>query len=170
MDGKVKWFSKEKGFGFIVGLDGKDHFAGATNVKGADLPNNGDIVTFDPVKGKRGPRAENVTIKKKFIDTTDSRVICRNCGKKIIPRIITGPPFVHGSYGWTPVPKSSICTFCGGTFREFPPSFGEKIGSVIFIIIFVLFFVVILHKINTAHKKMEQNTIFPSINISDAFR
>jgi hypothetical protein len=74
----------------------------------------------------------------------DERETCGSCGKKMIPRIITGPPLVHGQGSWTPVPKKSICPFCGVTHRKFPPSLGEKIGSAIFslvLITFLLFFV-----------------------------
>ena len=54
----------------------------------------------------------------------------------MVPRIITGPPLVHGRGGWTPVPKRSVCPFCGATFQKFPPSTGEKVGLVIFLVVF----------------------------------
>jgi len=65
----------------------------------------------------------------------DERETCHGCGKKIIPRIITGPPILHGQGGWTPVPKKSICPFCGTTHRKFPMTMGEKIGLAIFAIV-----------------------------------
>lgn len=139
MHGKVKWFSKDKGYGFIVDNDGEDRFFGVTNIKGVELPGNGDSVDFNPANGLKGPRAENVTIRKKYLNLNDSRVTCKKCRKKMIPRIITGPPLIHGSYGWTPVPKKSICPYCANTFQEFPASLWEKIGSVVFIIFFLGF-------------------------------
>ena len=69
----------------------------------------------------------------------DERETCGSCGKKMIPRIITGPPLVHGHGGWTPVPKKSVCPFCGNMHRKFPPSTGEKIGSAVFVFFFVAF-------------------------------
>lgn len=138
MEGKVKWFSEAKGFGFIVGNDGEERFFGVRDIKGADLPNNGDSVAFDVAEGKKGPKATNVTITKKGEGRSDERATCSSCGKKMIPRIITGPPLVHGQGSWTPVPKKSVCPFCGSIHQKFPPSMGEKIGLVIFIIIFVI--------------------------------
>jgi ribosomal protein S27E len=69
----------------------------------------------------------------------DERETCSSCGKKMIPRIITGPPLIHGQGGWTPVPKKSICPFCGATHKTFPASLGEKIGLTIFGVIFLIF-------------------------------
>jgi hypothetical protein len=77
----------------------------------------------------------------------DDRETCGSCGKKMIPRIITGPPLVHGQGSWTPVPKKSICPYCGNTHKEFPPSPGEKIGSVIFTVVFVTFALYIIKEV-----------------------
>lgn len=130
MEGKVKWFSKEKGFGFIVGNDGIERFFGVRNIKGVNLPNNGDFVTFESAEGKKGPKALNITIIKKGESSSDERETCSSCGKKMIPRIITGPPLVHGQGGWTPVPKKSVCPFCGNLHKKFPPSTGEQVATV----------------------------------------
>ena len=67
----------------------------------------------------------------------DPRVVCAHCQKKMVPRIITGPPLVRPSHGWTPVPKKSVCPFCGGTHMTFPASTGQKIAATVFIGIFV---------------------------------
>ncbi len=64
MQGKVKWFNAEKGFGFIeTDDDGKDvfvHFS-AIQDEGFKTLEEGQEVTFDVVEGDRGPQAENVT-------------------------------------------------------------------------------------------------------------
>lgn len=139
MEDKVKWFSEEKGFGFIVGSDGIERFFGVRDIKGAELPNNGASLAFDLAEGKRGPKAINITITSKGESRSydDERVSCGSCGKKMIPRIITGPPLVHGQGSWTPVPKKSVCPFCGSIYQKFPPSAGEVIGSVVFFIVFI---------------------------------
>lgn len=62
MVGKVKWFSPEKGYGFIAREGGDDvfvHFS-AIQDKGFKTLNEGQDVEFEIVEGARGPQAANV--------------------------------------------------------------------------------------------------------------
>ena len=62
MVGKVKWFSAEKGYGFIEREDGSDvfvHFS-AIQDEGFKTLNEGQAVEFEIVEGARGPQASNV--------------------------------------------------------------------------------------------------------------
>ena len=62
MQGKVKWFSAEKGYGFIEREDGGDvflHFS-AIQEDGYKSLSEGQEVEFDIVDGPRGPQAANV--------------------------------------------------------------------------------------------------------------
>ena len=63
MFGKVKWFSAEKGYGFIEREDGGGdvfvHFS-AIQEQGFKTLTEGQKVSFDIVEGNRGPQAANV--------------------------------------------------------------------------------------------------------------
>jgi CspA family cold shock protein len=64
LQGKVKWFNAEKGFGFIESNEGGDvfvHFS-AIQTDGFKTLEEGQTVEFDIVNGHRGPQAANVTL------------------------------------------------------------------------------------------------------------
>ncbi|WP_018132260.1 cold shock domain-containing protein [Effusibacillus pohliae] len=62
MQGIVKWFSAEKGYGFIQREDGDDVFVhySAIQAEGFKTLEEGQHVEFDIVEGARGPQAANV--------------------------------------------------------------------------------------------------------------
>lgn len=62
MQGKVKWFNNEKGFGFIEMEGSEDvfvHFS-AIQSDGYKALEEGQEVSFDITEGNRGPQAANV--------------------------------------------------------------------------------------------------------------
>lgn len=62
MQGKVKWFNAEKGYGFLETEDGNDvfvHFS-AIQSEGFKTLEEGQSVEFEIVEGARGPQAANV--------------------------------------------------------------------------------------------------------------
>lgn len=63
MQGRVKWFNPEKGYGFIEVDNGKDVFVHYSEIKeeGFKTLEEGQSVEFDIVEGSRGPQAANVT-------------------------------------------------------------------------------------------------------------
>ena len=63
MQGKVKWFNADKGFGFIEREGGNDVFVHFSAIKseGFKTLDEGQLVEFDITEGQRGPQAENVT-------------------------------------------------------------------------------------------------------------
>ena len=66
MNGTVKFFNSQKGFGFISQDGGKDifvHFS-AIQSDGYKKLTEGDKVTFDIEQGSKGEQASNVVIAK----------------------------------------------------------------------------------------------------------
>jgi cold shock CspA family protein len=108
--GSVKWFSTEKGYGFIRDAQGIDHHFAVRDVVGAELPSTGDRVTFHPLQGRKGPRASGVRLASRGNETGSAeRVVCATCGKRMVPRILTD----RGSLA------KSVCPFCGTTYKDF---------------------------------------------------
>jgi len=60
--GKVKWFSNQKGYGFITRQDGPDVFVHFSAIQGQGYRSlsEGDIVEFDVIETQKGPQAANV--------------------------------------------------------------------------------------------------------------
>ena len=62
MQGKVKWFNSEKGFGFIEVEGADDVFVHFTAIQGEGYKSleEGQEVSFEIAEGNRGPQAANV--------------------------------------------------------------------------------------------------------------
>ena len=60
--GTVKWFSNQKGYGFITPENGKDVFVHHTAIQGEGFKtlNEGEAVEFEITKGPKGEQAVNV--------------------------------------------------------------------------------------------------------------
>jgi CspA family cold shock protein len=58
--GVVKFYNPNKSFGFITGDDGKDYFVHKSGLKEGVEITEGDKVSFEVVKGDKGPKAEQV--------------------------------------------------------------------------------------------------------------
>ena len=63
-EGTVKWFSNEKGYGFIERAEGEDvfvHFSAIT-MDGYKSLQEGQRVEFEVVQGQKGLQAANVSV------------------------------------------------------------------------------------------------------------
>lgn len=65
--GQVKWFNKEKGYGFIKYKNLDDIFIHYSNIDmdGYKYLEEGDVVRFNIVETKKGYKATNIILEKK---------------------------------------------------------------------------------------------------------
>lgn len=149
MQGKVKWFSEEKGYGYIVADDdGQDHYFHVRDILGADLPKNGSLVNFESTQQEKGIRATLVSIisnTEHFASNQnhDSRITCVKCEKKMTPRLWHYAPLRHSNAGLTKgmrhMKTQHLCPYCGTCQYE---SGGELslYGKFIVTTILIIFF------------------------------
>lgn len=73
MNGRVKWFNNEKGYGFIDHVTGEDIFVHYSAIKhnGYKTLSEGQLVSFELVETPKGLQAINVTA------DVDSQIISR---------------------------------------------------------------------------------------------
>lgn len=66
--GTVKWFSREKGYGFISREEGDDVFVHYSNIRGTGFRNlnEGDRVEFGVEDSPKGPQAVDVVALNSF--------------------------------------------------------------------------------------------------------
>ena len=64
MQGTVKFFNSEKGFGFIARDGGDDVFVHFSNIEGSGYKTleEGQTVEFEIGEGRKGPEAQNVRV------------------------------------------------------------------------------------------------------------
>ncbi|MFA5142393.1 MAG: cold shock domain-containing protein [Candidatus Woesearchaeota archaeon] len=65
MEGSVKWYNKQKGYGFVIGEDGKEYFVHHTSLARGSFLRENDRVSFEPAENERGVQAKNVTLLQK---------------------------------------------------------------------------------------------------------
>ena len=60
-NGKVKFYNKEKKYGFIAGDSGKDYFFHSTGISPDIYVTDGDKVEFNVIEGDKGPKATDIS-------------------------------------------------------------------------------------------------------------
>ena len=74
MEGKIKWYKREKGYGFITGDDGKDYFVHYTALPEdmQDAREDDNLkVTFELKDTDRGPQAVEIVFLDKEEDSEE---------------------------------------------------------------------------------------------------
>ena len=140
MKGMIKFYNKDKGFGFVVGENNQDYYFNQKVIPFGHIPNSGDMIEFEVSDKPTSNKHKEPTIAKMTLtgeqatginNSNDSRVECPHCRKKIIPRLLT-------HYGNA---YRSLCPLCGGVVAEFPTQEEFKISK--WIIAFIVLALVI---------------------------
>lgn len=141
MNGQVRMFNEERGFGFIYGDNGVDYFFHISSVKNVEPITRGTLVEFTPTTNAKGNAAKNVTViqgqtmRPLFIKLGDTRIKLSNIkdygiGVGYVP---TRSGFLSAS-DYKEVPCLYITTFQGDEFsileHEAPFSIYEKLDEI----------------------------------------
>ncbi len=68
MQGIVKWFNKEKGYGFITGEDNEEYFVHNSEVVEGNFLDESNEVMFKPVDSDKGKQAIGVSLIEKKVE------------------------------------------------------------------------------------------------------
>ncbi|HDW9425218.1 TPA: cold shock domain-containing protein [Escherichia coli] len=123
MEGVIKWFSEEKGYGFITAANNIDYYFHVSDIKGSLLPEKGQNAHFNAESTSKGHRAKNITLTKNNIASDNRLDFCKNCNKKNIPRMIT----------YRGEPQKTVCPYCATVIKNFDDNFlGEIIAAIFY--------------------------------------
>ena len=146
MKGMVKFYNKDKGFGFVVGENNQDYYFNQKVISFGSIPNSGDMIEFEVSDTPTSNTHKEPTIAKmvytgrrqtvRTSSHNNGTVTCKHCHNVIKPRIW----FENG------VAVYKLCTSCG-TRIETLPGYHKMIDSFmtfVFVIIacIIAFFVI----------------------------
>lgn len=106
--GKVKWFHKEKGYGYITNNENQDLYIGVKDIVGSELPEIGDLVSFKSYIGKEGTLAGTEVKITNRATPKLKQVKCDDCGRDVTPTV-----WYYGGSDYTTVNIDLLCPFCG---------------------------------------------------------
>ena len=143
MKGMIKFYNKDKGFGFVVGENNKDYYFNHEVIPFGHMPNSGDMVEFEVSDKPTSSKHKEPTIAKMTMTgeqakgAGNGKTQCQHCGSQCVPRLY----FSHGEA------THSVCPFCGKNIQvfldentieqsfaavgEFIPVFGKLLGGSI---------------------------------------
>ncbi len=116
--GTVKFYNKEKGFGFIFSRERtSDAYFSINDWKNGSVPNGNDEVEFEMQTQANGKeKAINIKLiqsnydkNKSNFTKNDDRITCPSCRKKIVPRLVT----------YRGRATHSLCPYCASRVNEY---------------------------------------------------
>lgn len=132
--GIVKWFSQEKGYGYITDKNNIDLYFGVKDVIGADLPEYGDRVEYVEYMGRENVLAaqEIIIIEKK--NPIFKKVRCESCQVDVRPK-----PWHFGGTDYTNLKTAYLCPSCGGRLYETGGGFNRIARTLLILITIAIF-------------------------------
>ncbi|SFS31310.1 'Cold-shock' DNA-binding domain-containing protein [Succinivibrio dextrinosolvens] len=136
MKGKIKFFKEQEGYGFILGEKGEEYYFNVHDIKSFERPPRmGDQAEFNvkasTSENKKDKAVDVVITKADFSEENnrhDDRITCPNCGRKIVPRLVTN----QGQA------EKSLCPYCGAKVKTFPMSYVQWGVFVILLLVFLI--------------------------------
>ena len=125
MKGMIKFYNKDKGFGFVVGEDNQEYYFNHKASAYGELPAAGCHCEFEiDTAFRSNNRHQNQPIKSIKVthnthhNNNNGKITCQHCGAQCVPRV-----FFEGSTA-----THSICPFCGKNIKVFiDESFVDKL-------------------------------------------
>lgn len=134
--GIVKWFNEEKGYGYITNNENKDLYFGVKDIIGAELPERGDIVSFNTHIGKEQTEAAT-SVRITFKETPKlKKVKCQRCEREVEPKV-----WYYGGSDYTTVNIDLLCPFCGYQIAKNGGGFNKLAKTILILFVFSLIFV-----------------------------
>ena len=136
---KVKWFSQEKGYGYVTNQENIDLYFVVKDVIGPDLPHNGDEIEFEEYLGIKSEKAAR-NIKILSPNNPDYKKIhCSSCKKEVIPR-----SWVYGGSDYTYPKHEHYCPSCGSLLYRTGGGFNTYTKIVLTIIVTIFIYIIYL--------------------------
>ncbi|MBO4576886.1 MAG: cold shock domain-containing protein, partial [Neisseriaceae bacterium] len=88
MKGMIKFYNKDKGFGFVVGENNQDYYFNHAVIPFGKMPNSGDMIEFEVSDKPTSNKHKEPTITKMIFtgeqavgmsNPNDSRIECPHC-------------------------------------------------------------------------------------------
>lgn len=138
MKSQVKWFSKEKGYGFITDEQNRDLYFGVQDIIGPDLPEHGDIVEYETHIGREEKICANEIkiLKKRFPEF--KKIHCQSCDMKVEPKL-----WHYGGSDFTNIQTQYLCPHCGHPL--FKTGGGFNLYAKTILVVFTIFISAIVY-------------------------
>lgn len=111
--GLIKWFSVEKGYGYITNRNNEDLYFGVKDIIGANLPEYGDKVEYEEYVGREEHFAARDILILERKNPSFKKIHCDSCQLEVKPKY-----WHFGGTDYTKMKTAYLCPHCGGTLYE----------------------------------------------------